>query len=123
MCWLCCWINFWNTQYNTPRIFRLANYSIVFCDQCATLLQPTNHSNCIQALGCNTSNKYATLSHTNSQVGFVVKSAPPVTFHLLTFPLMQSLAFKQTFFPLHLLHCYNHPSLSDRTLAGLSRLV
>ena len=33
--------------------------------------------------------------------GFVVKSAPPVTFHLLTFPLMQSQAFKQTFFPQH----------------------
>ena len=29
------------------------------------LTASTNHSNCIQALGCNPSDKYATLSHTN----------------------------------------------------------
>ena len=34
MCWLSCFILFWNTKYNTPRSFCLANYSDVFCDQC-----------------------------------------------------------------------------------------
>ena len=34
MCWLCCWIKFCSTQYNTPRTFGLASYSVVFCDQC-----------------------------------------------------------------------------------------
>jgi hypothetical protein len=34
MCWLSCFVLFWNTKYNTPRSFCLANYSDVFCDQC-----------------------------------------------------------------------------------------
>jgi hypothetical protein len=34
MCWLCCWIKFCSTQYNTPRTFCLAGYSVVFCDRC-----------------------------------------------------------------------------------------
>ena len=34
MCWLCCWIKFCSTQYNTPRTFGLASYSVVFCDLC-----------------------------------------------------------------------------------------
>ena len=34
MCWLSCFILFWNTKYNTPRSFCLANYSDVFCDMC-----------------------------------------------------------------------------------------
>jgi hypothetical protein len=34
MCCLCCWIKFCSTQYNTPRTFCLAGYSVVFCDRC-----------------------------------------------------------------------------------------
>jgi len=34
MCWLSCFILFWNTKYNTPRTFCLADYSVVFCDMC-----------------------------------------------------------------------------------------
>ena len=34
MCWLCCWIKFCSTQYNTPRTFCLASYSVTFRDQC-----------------------------------------------------------------------------------------
>jgi len=33
MCWLSCFILFWNTKYNTPRTFCLADYSVVFHDQ------------------------------------------------------------------------------------------
>ena len=107
MCWLSCFIFFWNTKYNTPRTFCLASYSVVFHDRCICLLPyiSTNHSYCIRALRSDPSNQYTTLSHTNWQVGFVVKSAPPVTFHPLKFPLR---ACKRTFFSLHLLHCYNH---------------
>jgi hypothetical protein len=106
MCWLCCWIKFCSTQYNTPRSFCLADYSDVFCDLCPASKQSTNHSNCIRALSCDTSDKYATLSHTNSQVGFVGESAPPVTFHCPVFLT----ARRTMFFPQHLLHCYIHRS-------------
>lgn len=34
MCCLSCFIIFWTTKYNTPRTFCLADYSVVFCDQC-----------------------------------------------------------------------------------------
>ena len=109
MCCLCCWITFWATQYNTPRTFCLADYSVVFHDRCRGLgfrIPATNHSNCIQALGCKTLDKYATLSHTNWQVGFVWKSAPPVTFRCPVFLA----ARRTTFFPIHLLPCYHHRS-------------
>ncbi len=67
MCWLSCCIKFCSTQYNTPRTFCLANYSVVFCDLCWPRLSTasTDHSNCIQALGCNPSDQYTTLSHAN----------------------------------------------------------
>ncbi len=120
MCWLCCWIFFWNTQYNTPRSFCLADYSDVFCDLCPASKQSTNHSNCIQALSCDTSDKYATLSHTNSQVGFVRKSAPPVTFHAPWFPCgpVDAHSFPNTCFIVT-----TTGLISDWILTDLSRLV
>jgi hypothetical protein len=39
LCWLCCWIKFCSTQYNTPRTFCLASYSVVFCDRCNNVSQ------------------------------------------------------------------------------------
>ena len=109
MCCLSCFIFFWNTKYNTPRTFCLANYSVVFHDRCICLLPhiSTNHSNCIRTLGCNTSNQYTTFSYTCWQVGFVLRSAPPVT---LCPPVLPSREHKQTFFPTHLLYSYNHRS-------------
>ena len=104
---LCCWITFWATQYNSPRTFCLADYSVVFCDLCPASKQSTNHSYCILALGCETSDMNTTLSHTCWQVGFVLRTAPPVSLYPLTFPLR---AFKRTFFPTHLLHIYIHRS-------------
>ncbi len=58
-------------------------------------------------LGATLRTIYTTLSHTNSQVGFVLRSAPPVTLCLPVLPLR---GLKQTFFPTHLLHCYIHRS-------------
>jgi hypothetical protein len=112
MCWLSCCIRFCHTQYNTPRTFCLASYSVVFRDHRLRLLPhaSVNHSNCIRALRCDPSDKHTTLSHTCWQVGFVLRSAPPVTLCILRFPLMRSQAFKHTFFPTHLLHSYNHRS-------------
>jgi hypothetical protein len=108
MCWHSCRINFWSTRYNTPRTFCLASYSVVFCDQCICLLPhiSINHSNCIRALGCDTSDPYTTLSHTNWLIGFVGKSAPPVTFHTPVFLA----ARRRMFFPQHQLCCYIHRS-------------
>jgi hypothetical protein len=68
---------------------------------------PTNHSYCTTTLRCDPSDHNTTLSHTNSQVGFVLRSAPPVTLCLPVLPLR---GLKQTFFPTHLLHCYIHRS-------------
>ena len=65
----------------------------------------TNHSNCIRTLRCDPSNQYTTFSLTNWQVGFVLRSAPPVT---LCPPVLPSREHKQTFFPTHLLYCYIH---------------
>jgi hypothetical protein len=107
MCCLSCFIIFWTTKYNTPRTFCLANYSVVFHDRCICLLPhiSTNHSNCIRTLECNPSNQYTTFSYTCWQVGFVLRSAPPVT---LCPPVLPSREHKQTFFPTHLLYSYNH---------------
>ena len=70
-------------------------------------LAPTSRWYCVQALRSDPSDKYTTLSHTNWQVGLVLRSAPPVTLCLLVLPLR---GLKPTFFPTHLLHCYNHRS-------------
>jgi hypothetical protein len=103
---LSCFIFFWNTKYNSPHTFCLASYSVMFHDLCTVLLQPTDHLHCIRALRCDPSNQYTTLSHTCWQIGFVWKSAPPVTFHCPVF-----LAARRTmFFPIHLLHSYIHRS-------------
>ena len=94
---------------------------------------PTNHSYCTTTLRCDPSDHNTTLSHTNSQVGFVLRSAPPVTLCLPVLPLR---GLKQTFFPTHLLHCYIHRSsqwthprgceqacLNELLLAELCRLT
>jgi hypothetical protein len=129
MCWLSCCILFWNTQYNTPRTFCLANYSVVFCDLCHrhTDLTP------VTAYPLTTQTAYEPLGATPwtntlpflipiNWTGLVVKSAPPVTFHLLKFPLR---ACKQTFFPQHPASLLPPPVLSvkgsSRIWAGLSK--
>ena len=68
---------------------------------------PTNHSYCTWPLRCDSSEPNATLSHTNWLIGFVMRTAPPVSLQRLRFPLR---AFKPSFFPLHQLCCYIHRS-------------
>lgn len=68
---------------------------------------PTNHSYCTTTLRSDPSDHNTTLSHTCWQVGFVVRTAPPVSLCLPVLPLR---GLKQTFFPLHLLHIYIHRS-------------
>jgi len=52
-----------NTTHHVPLARR--GYSVVFCDQRTVLLQPTNHSHCAQALGCDTLDPHATLYNTD----------------------------------------------------------
>ncbi len=109
MCCLSCWITFWATQYNTPRSFRLARLIRRILRSMSTFHNvTTNHSYCTRPLWRNPSEHNATLSHTSWQVGFVLRSAPPVTLCILKFPAKP--ACKHTFFPTHLLHCYIHRS-------------
>ena len=70
----------------------------------------TNHLHCVLAFGCKPSDTNTTLSHTSSRIGFVVRTAPPVSLQTLKFPLMWSQACKHPFFPQHSLHCYLHQS-------------
>jgi len=110
MCASSCWIIFWTTQYNTPHVFRLPTTQPTFktYDRLSTT---TVLSVCIIALACEGSHHYTTFNHTYWQVGIVVKSAPPVTFHRLTFrQTFQSVASKPAFFPQHLLPTYNRAS-------------
>jgi hypothetical protein len=108
MCWLSCFIIFWTTKYNTPRTFCLANYSVVFCDLChrhtdftPVSAYPLTTQTAYELLGATLRTNTLPFLILINWTGLVVKSAPPVTFHLLKFPLIQSQACKQTFFPQH----------------------
>jgi len=70
-----------HTTYLLP-----AGYSVVFHDRCPASKQSTNHLYCVSALDCNISNQYTTLSHTNSLIGFVVRTAPPVSLCIPALP-------------------------------------
>ena len=37
---LCCSTIFWTAEYNSPRTFCLASYSVVFCDRCPQVFLP-----------------------------------------------------------------------------------
>ena len=105
---LCCWITFWATQYNSPRVFCLADYSTVFCDLCLSRLsrKPVTTQTAYEPLGATPWTSILPFPIPVNQVGFAWKSAPPVTFHCPVF-----LAARRTmFFPIHLLHSYVHQS-------------
>ena len=112
MCCLSCFITFWITKYNTPCTFCLADYSVVFCDRCLCLLPhiTTNHSYCIHALGCNPSNKIHYPFSYQLTSWFCSEVSTTCYFPSTQVPLSEDRACKPTFFPLHLLHCYNHRS-------------
>jgi hypothetical protein len=81
---------------------------------------PTNHEHCIRALGCDPSDQYTTLSHTNWLIGFVWKSAPPVTFHAPWFPCgpVDTHSFPYISFAVT-----STGLISERCVATVSRLV
>ena len=123
MCWLSCFILFWNTKYNTPRTFCLANYSVVFRGQCLDIAtNPSNTQTAYELLGATLRTNTLPFLIPINWTGLVVKSAPPVTFHLLRLPLR---AGKQTFFPQHPASLLQPPVLSvigsSRTWAGLPK--
>ena len=125
MCWLSCFILFWNTKYNTPRTFCLANYSVVFCDLCwprHCWQPPLTTQTAYKPLGATPRTNTLPFLILINWTGLVVKSAPPVTFHRLKFPLR---ACKPTFFPQHPASLLQPPVLSvigsSQTWAGLSK--
>jgi hypothetical protein len=81
MCWLCCCIKFCFTQYNTPRTFGLASYSVVFCDQCPRFTtQPPTTQTAYQLLGATLwTNTLPFLVPTDWLV-LQWRTAPPVSF-------------------------------------------
>ena len=74
---------------------------------CVSQRMPLTTHTAYTPLGATLRTIYTTLSHTNWQVGFVLRSAPPVTLCLPVLPLREH---EQTFFPTHLLYSYNHRS-------------
>ena len=117
MCWLCCWIKFCSTQYNTPRTFGFASYSVVFCDlRLDIAVNPPTTQTAYEPLVATPRTHTLPFLIPINWTGLVVKSAPPVTFHLLKFPLR---ACKQTFFPQHPASLLPPPVLSVK---GLSRV-
>jgi hypothetical protein len=110
MCWLSCCIKFCSTQYNTPRTFGLANYSVVFCDRCLRIATyPLTTQTAYEPLGATPRTNTLPFLMPINWTGLVVKSAPPVTFHLLKFPFR---ACKSTFFPQHPASLLQPPVLS-----------
>jgi hypothetical protein len=54
-----------NTTHHVPFVLRTTQSSFAICVGSRLSRTSTYHSNCIRALGCNPSDKYTTLSHTN----------------------------------------------------------
>lgn len=107
MCCSCCWIIFWITQYNTPRTFHLASYSVMFCDRC------TNHRLAHWPLTLHFSPWLRCLGHKCYPFSYQLTSwfckevSTTCYFSCTLVPLRAS---RYTFFPLHLLRCYIHRS-------------
>jgi hypothetical protein len=121
MCWLCCWIKFCSTQYNTPRTFCLASYSVVFCDQCNNVSQriPPTTQTAYEPLG-------ATL-RTNT-LPFLIPTDWLVSYgsqhHLLLFTAPCSLRHvEQCSSPYISFAVTTTGLISDRCLATVSRLA
>ncbi len=59
MCCLSCSIIFWTTEYNTPRTFCLASYSVVFRDRCNNVSQrvPLTTKTALDPLGATLRNR------------------------------------------------------------------
>ena len=86
----------------------------------SVLLRPLTTQTAYEPLGATPRTNYATLSHTCWQVGFVVRSAPPVTLHAPWFPCgpVDTRSFHNTCFTVT-----TTGLISDRWVAPVSRLV
>jgi hypothetical protein len=108
MCCLGCSIKFCSTEYNTPRSFLLAGYSDVFCDLCAA-----SHDVTHQPLILHASPWERPLGPTHYPFSYQLASwfcSEVSTTCYFSCTLVPLRASRCTFFPLHLLHCYNHRS-------------
>jgi len=120
MCWLCCWIKFCSTQYNTPRTFCLASYSVVFCDRCLRFTtQPLTTQTAYELLGATLrTNTLPFLIPTNWLVSHGSQH------HLLLFTAPCSLRHvEQCSSPYISFAVTTTGLISDRYLAVVSRLV
>ena len=107
---LCCSTIFWTAEYNSPRTFCLADYSVVFCDLCLSRLsrKPVTAKTAYEPLGATPWTNTLPFLIPDNQIGFVVKSAPPVTFHVLKFPASRLVSTRSFHYIRRL--CYHHRS-------------
>ncbi len=119
---LSCFILFWNTKYNSPHTFCLANYSVVFHDLCQSRLSrmPQTIQTAYKPLGATPWTNTLPFLIPDNQIGFVWKSAPPVTFHAPWFPCgpVDTHSFPNTRFAVT-----STRLISERYLTIVSRLV
>ncbi len=107
-----------HTTFLLPRelLRRLSRSMSIYC------YIATNHSYCIRALRSDPSDKYATLSHTNWLIGYIVKHS---TTCLLSMYLRYLSALEHMFFPLLSALLLSPPVLwkkrTSRHQAGLSK--
>lgn len=108
MCWLSCCIKFCFTQYNTPRTFCLASYSVVFHDQCQhiTTLPPTIKT-AYQLLGATLRTNTLPFLIPTDWLVLQWRTAPPVSFPLTCLSLR---SVNERSFHYYQLCCYNHRS-------------
>ena len=108
MCWLCCWIIFWTTQYNTPRTFCLASYSVVFCDQCLHITtQPSTTQTAYEPLGATPRTNTLPFLIPTDWLVTEWRTAPPVSFPFTCVTLRR---LSKRSFHYYQLCCYNHRS-------------
>jgi hypothetical protein len=121
MCCLSCSTIFWTAEYNTPRSFCLADYSDVFCDRCTYIsICPLTTHTALQPLGATLRIIILPFLIPIRKLVLLGNPAPPVVFHAPWFPCrpVDTHSFPNT--------CFIVTStglLSERTLAGVSRLV
>ena len=110
MCCFSCWIFFWNTQYNTPRTFGLAqatqsSFTILVLPS-HDVSPPTIHT-ALPPLGATPRTITLPFLILTDWLVICGRRHHPFLLHLLTFPLRAS---KSTLFPQNQLHHYTHRS-------------
>ena len=109
----CCFTIFWTAKYNSPCTFCLASYSVMCHDQCCPASFPTAPSTINIAyeplVATPRTNTLPFLIPINKLVLLWGRHHPFLSMYLGS-PHLATWAFKHTFFPQHLRHCYIHPS-------------